>query len=278
MILLDKKDYHKLRSVLRTITFNHLFATAVVDQIVEGRIYVDNTHNPRTFYIAHKYGMSLLGGDQNNHAFNNSLIEYSLNVNRDRAHHEWMQVFPLEWSLFLQKLFSQHLIRSKDNNEHRTQGVIELNTRVNFVFDKLRYLALRNQFDITDPHLKVVNSTPYIYDLMDGSVVPRSFWDSAEDFRSVGSAFSLYADGKLAATAFSSFLSPGQLELGIETLAGFRRQHVAEKVCAALIDHCIEHNLEPIWACRLENTGSYNLAKKLGFIPVLELPYYRLSN
>jgi hypothetical protein len=35
--------------------------------------------------------------------------------------------------------------------------------------------------------------------------------------------------------------------------------------------------LEPVWACRLENDGSYKLAQKLGFEPVLEIPYYRLS-
>lgn len=34
---------------------------------------------------------------------------------------------------------------------------------------------------------------------------------------------------------------------------------------------------EPIWSCRLENTGSYKLAQKIGFLPTAEIPYYRLS-
>jgi RimJ/RimL family protein N-acetyltransferase len=99
-----------------------------------------------------------------------------------------------------------------------------------------------------------------------------------EDFKNNGVGFSLYHNGKLAATSFSSFRFKEKLELGIETAEEFRGKGLAQKVCAALIDYCIENNLEPIWACRLENTGSYKLALKLGFEPFLEIPYYRLSN
>lgn len=36
--------------------------------------------------------------------------------------------------------------------------------------------------------------------------------------------------------------------------------------------------LSPVWACRMQNRGSYNLARSPGFEPALEIPYYRLSN
>jgi hypothetical protein len=51
----------------------------------------------------------------------------------------------------------------------------------------------------------------------------------------------------------------------------------AEYTCSALIDYCIENNYEPVWACHLENIGSYKLAQKIGFTPSALIPYYRLS-
>lgn len=37
-----------------------------------------------------------------------------------------------------------------------------------------------------------------------------------------------------------------------------------------------KNNYSPIWPCRKENTGSYMLAKSLGFKEALILPYYEL--
>jgi len=80
----------------------------------------------------------------------------------------------------------------------------------------------------------------------------------------------------LVSTAFSAFVHGHLLELGIETLAGFYGRGFAQFTCSALIDYCLENNLEPVWACRLENTGSYKLAQKLGFEVEHLLPYYQL--
>jgi L-amino acid N-acyltransferase YncA len=63
----------------------------------------------------------------------------------------------------------------------------------------------------------------------------------------------------------------------METIEEYRGKGFAMNICAALIDYCIKNNYEPIWSCRLENIGSYKLAKKLGFELTLKLPYYRLS-
>jgi RimJ/RimL family protein N-acetyltransferase len=113
---------------------------------------------------------------------------------------------------------------------------------------------------------------------MEGGVVPSRFWDSEDDFFRNGLAYALFYKGELASMAFSSYWFDDQFELGIETKDKFRGKGFAELVCSALIDYCISHDYEPIWACRLENSGSYKLAQKLGFKPGIEIPYYRLSN
>jgi hypothetical protein len=278
MIELPEEYFPSLTKYLEEVPFNHLFARAVTERRVSGRVYVDNIANPRSFYIVHRYGMSLLGGDINNREFNLAFKEHALNTSGERREHEWMQVFPYKWNEVLTALLGDRLITAKHNMSGNTRSIVELNTRVNFVFDKKSYLRIHHKIFNDDPQIKIIESTKEIYEQMKGSVVPSAFWNSSKDFIEKGVSFSLYFASVLAAASFSSFVAPGKLELGIETLPAFRGLGLAEKVCSALIDYCLEKKLEPIWACRLENTGSYRLAQKLGFSPILELPYYRLSN
>mgnify|MGYP000940173832 FL=1 len=107
-------------------------------------------------------------------------------------------------------------------------------------------------------------------------MIPRFFWNSPELFKKVGAGFTLYYNGEPASTAFSAYVENNKLEIGIETIEKFKGKGFALLVCSALIDYSIDRGLEPEWSCRLENTGSYRLAQKLGFVPQLYIPYYRL--
>lgn len=276
MIELPAEHYQRLSNRLDVVNFNHLFACAVLDRTVSGRIYVDSVNDPRTFYVVHRYGMSLLCGDFTNTKFNSAFRSFALNSQRTRSEFQWMQVFPAQWNSVLEELLTDKLIKAESNTNGLSRSVVEVSTRVNFVFESELYFKSKRKDN--DPRLRIVDSTKQIYDTMQGAVVPRAFWNSSKDFIERGVSFTLYCEGKIAATAFSSFVAPGKLELGIETLPEFRGRGLAERVCSALIDYCLERKLEPIWACRQENTGSFMLAKNLGFVPTLRLPYYRLSN
>ena len=85
----------------------------------------------------------------------------------------------------------------------------------------------------------------------------------------------MFHENDLATTAFSSFITNSQLELGMKTLPTYRRKGYAQYVCSTLIDYCAKNDYELIWVCRLENIGSYMLAMKLGFEPSLTLPYFK---
>jgi GNAT superfamily N-acetyltransferase len=274
MVLLYPDNYARLHRALVYSSFNVLFAEAVLKKMVSGRVFVDDLNNPTTWYIVHKYGMSLLGGACDNTAFNTWFREYALNRFNYRTSYEWMQASDDDWHAVLRDVFGERLVPS--SAKCADDDIIELNTRVNFTFDRAKFLEARASLSsMTD--VEVRENTRSLYDQMKGSVVPASFWNNADDFVRSGIAFGLYYQGKLAAVSFSSFVAPGKLELGIETVEAFRGRGFAERVCAALIDYCLQKNLEPIWSCRLENRGSYLLAQKLGFKPSLELPYYRLS-
>lgn len=276
MKLLNKTDYAKLTEPLQQATINNLFARSVIEQKVNGQVFVDDCDYPSTFYVIHPYGMTLLFGNSNNPSFNNSFKTYALNQNGTRHKHEWMQAFPDNWYPVLRNLFGETLIPSAHNTMQQEKGMIELNTRVNFKFNKEKFLA--NRKTITNPDIRIAPANGEIFREMRGSVIPANFWNNEADFLQNGLAYCLFYQNQLASMAFSSFWFGNQFELGIETIAEFRGKGYAELVCTTLIDYCLANDYEPIWACRLENTGSYQLALKLGFEVYRTIPYYRLSN
>ncbi len=276
MELLKKEKYSKLIEPLKKVTINNLFARAVVEQRVSGKVYVDDCLNPSTYHVVHPYGMSLLFGNHTNHTFNKTFKQYALNSKKLRSSYEWMQAFPEKWDDVLSDLFEDCSVSSSKNTNNNFEGVIELNTRVNFRFNTHKY----NEFKQNLPILAhaIVCTDRDLFHAMKGSVIPSNFWDSADDFIAEGVGFSLIAENQLACTAYSAFIFDYMLELGMETIPRFRGKGFAKHTCARLIDFCLENKYEPVWACRLENTGSFRLAQALGFEPTVEIPYYRLCN
>ena len=275
MIQLNSHDFYRVIEPLKQVSINNLFARSVIEKKIAGKVFVDNIEDPETFYVVHPYGMSLLFGKSGNVDFNSKFLEYSLNITKIRNRHEWMQTYPHEWDTVLSELYSHHLIKSADNTPDMGTGIIELNTRVNFKFNREKYLATK--FDTLPQNCEIIRADKKVYSEMTGSVIPSYFWNSADDFIKNGIGFSLFCNHKLATTAYSAFIHDDMLEIGIETIPDFRGKGFARLACSALIDFCMANNYEPVWSCKLENTASFKLAEKLGFEVYKMAPYYRLS-
>lgn len=275
MILLSEPDYNKIIEPLKAVEINNIFAMSVVEKQISGLVYVDNLKHPTTFYIVHPYGMTLLFGKSNNSDFNNKFKEYALNLNKTRKKSEWMQTFPRSWDAVLEDLFSNKMVKSADNVGNVESNKVELNTRVNFKFNKSKYIELRNSLNLEQ--YQIQRTTLEMFDSFNGSVIPNYFFKDSQTFIDKGVGFSLIHENKIVSTAFASFILGNILEFGIETVEGYKGKGFALYVCAALMDYSLANNYEPVWACRLENIGSYRLAKKLGFEPSAFLPYYRLA-
>ena len=273
MILLEESTYYKVLEPLKKVTINTLFARTVVEKHIDGKVFVDNVNTPTTFYILHPYGMSLLFGNPDNDKFNSQFRKYALNQDKTRNKYEWMQVFPDCWDEKLNSLFGNDLVKHSDNSGNEKDKV-ELNGRVNFKFKQDIYFTFKQ--NMPKINCKIVRTDMDIFNDMKGSVVPMFFWKDAEHFCQHGVGFSLFYDNKLASTAYSAYVHDNYLELGIETIEEYRGKGLAQLVCSALIDYCLQNNFEPVWSCRLENTGSCKLAQKLGFEPVSKRTYYKL--
>lgn len=265
IILSDISEYRdSIMELLNSTPFNTFFAKAVVNETIQGEIFVDDENNPQTFYILHPYGMSLLLGDSSNSQFNKSFKEYIENKNKTRVQTEWMQTYPDKWHNVLETLFDD------------TSASVSIDTRINFKFNKAKYLENKILFE-PNPDIKITRTDANDFLQMHGSVIPSRFWNNKHDFITIGIGYSLYYKNKLAGIAFSSCVDNNALELGIETCDHFRGKNFAYRTCSALINYCLENNLDPVWACRLSNTGSYKLALKLGLEESFRTPYYKFD-
>lgn len=253
---LARDEYWRVTELLRAAPMNTLFARAVVENHCRGEVLVDRVDRPGVVHIIHPYGMSLLLGAAGSRLDPRSL-EAVLSRHRDAP--EWLQVFPPEWA--------ERIVGSP-------RADVERSTRVNFEFHRERFLAFRAAHPVSPFPIGALDRS--MFDAARGSVIPRSFWDDAEQFLRGGLGFAVLLDGEPASVAFSSFVIDRELELGIETAEQHRGRGLALWVCAALIDECLARDLRPVWACRLENTASYRLAERLGFAPSRYLPYFRL--
>ncbi|MED4953615.1 GNAT family N-acetyltransferase [Paenibacillus macerans] len=277
MILLNVRDYKKAEKPLREVGFNTLFAESVIHGNTPGQVYADDEANPSVFYVAHPYGMSLLFGAADKPGFNQWLQQYLLDKARARSGHEWLQAYPADWNgRIRQMLGSELVVRSTELQEEiaaASPKAVEY-TRVNFRFERDKYRIAAKPANLAG--YEIVRTTKEMFLAAPGAVVPRFFWKDEVEFERMGVGFSLICEGEIAATAFSAFITEKELEIGIETAEKYRGRGFAAAVCSALIDYCLWQGLGPVWSCRRENEGSYRLAQKLGFVPSLMIPYYRL--
>ena len=272
-------DYHKAAKPLEKVKLNTLFAKTVMEGHLPGTVLVDDANKPKTFLVKHPYGMSLLIGDSSNTAFNKTLNEYMLDARGERSGHEWLQVYPPDWKPMIESLLGQHLIR-KDTPQDQpattpeVPGKVIEYSRVNYLFNPDLYKRFAGE--LKQPPYEVVRTTKAMFTDMPGQVIPRYFWRDAEHFMKDSVGYTMVIDGRPASTAFVAFAHGNQLEMGIETAVPYRGKGYAIYACQALIDYCLSNGCEPIWSCRLENTSSFNLARRLGFEPTLYTPYYQL--
>ena len=203
MIVLDKSKYLKVRIALNEVGINNLFARAVVEGHVNGTVNVDNAENPTSFYVRHPYGMSLLFGVTTNQVFNSWLFAHALNLFRTRDRFEWLQAYPEKWNEQIATQWQEYLIKAEENTEG-INTLVEVNTRVNFKFNKEKYLDFKNR--LTPNDFDIVQADTRMFEQMKGTVIPGRFWASADDFSKRAVAFSVLDGDMVACTAFSAFI------------------------------------------------------------------------
>lgn len=286
------------RRALADVPFNVGFARAVVDGVVDGELWSDRPADPRAFHAVHPCGMSLVWGPDVD-AVADDVVRHL----RDRAARgvgEWLQIDPrwdgLDWDRMLDAVpLAQYTAAeggggpagrteghaAADASGHTVVGAVR-RTRVNFAFEPSAFAARAPALapataDAVGRLLRVRRAAEADH-AWQGSTVPGRFWPDARSFLAHGGGWVVEVDDVPAAIAFCSFRVDGDddVEIGIETVATFRRQGLARLVAAAMIEDLVASHLTPVWSCREDNVGSLRLAEALGFAPSRWIPYFQV--
>lgn len=255
---------------LEPVALNHGFARAVVEELVAGRLWVDRQVSPRAAHVLHPYGMSLIWGEELASALE-PLLQH-LRAGGYRTGEEWLQVDPrwdrLGWDELLGAI-------PADAPGADDASKVQRHWRVNFRFDAVAF-SRRHQRPVLPLGWQVRPISRREFDLPGVGVTPHAFWPDASRFLTQGLGWCAERDGEVGAIAFSAFHFDGQVEIGLETMTAHRGKGLGLAVAVAMIGTILEAGLEPVWACRKENTASLELARKLGFAAQKLFPYYRL--
>ena len=102
-----------------------------------------------------------------------------------------------------------------------------------------------------------------------GRIIPSFSWENNDLFLQNGFGFMAKRkeDSSFAAVAFSSAISPGEVDIGVETDEAYRRHGLASYLAYRMCDNIIQQGRRPVWAHAETNTGSQKTALSVGFKP-----------
>jgi RimJ/RimL family protein N-acetyltransferase len=214
----------------------------------EGRIFVDDAHNPtaallaRTFeyYVAGDTGASSL--------------------------RQFIKEAPSEPGIF------QHLYGYVPIGQEWERALLEDYAGTLHVIERrgFKYNSDRTPFDWRQSLPEGASVVPIdrpLAERIDGEMRQfiASFWGGYDNYAQGGFGFCTLVNGEIASIAYAITVSSRQANIDVETAEPFRKRGLAAITCAAFIEHCLTLGLQPTWDTDAINAGSLALARKLGF-------------
>lgn len=102
-----------------------------------------------------------------------------------------------------------------------------------------------------------------------GGITPSFSWKDSDTFlrNGFGCIARNKADGIFAAVAFSSAVSPEEVDIGVETAEAHRHHGLASFLAYRMCEEIIQQGRRPVWAHAEINAGSQKTALSVGFKP-----------
>ena len=104
-----------------------------------------------------------------------------------------------------------------------------------------------------------------------------SFWPNLDSFLENSLGFCAVEDSKIVSLCIGVYRSKNHIELGAETLKGFKRLGFGRKVALACVKESCSKGLIVDWQCEASNNPSVLIAKRLGFQEVLQYTISQIS-
>ena len=227
------------------------FAYAVAEGKQPGRVFVDNSVEPRCCLIACRSGKYLVGGETDRTSFNEFVSDFL----RNRSNHScYFDLYSAS-----QDWISQVDEMLGDNAAKLSRQLFEWDNS-SLSTDTLRNQTLPEGFE-----LKRMDSALFEKYAREMDPSYNDLWETPHNFVSKGFGFCILKDDEFVSVCNTYFVSQSYAEIDVVTKDKFRGQGFALITCSEFIKHCVQNDTKPLWDCDNGNEGSKKLALKLGF-------------
>jgi len=234
------------------------------------RIFVDDLQCPHTAFALTVEGY-LLAGDPEDGAVRRSLSQFL----RDRVFSgqvyigpDWwmcLAVHPCTWETYLPEIIPTH----------EAEKVLCYHYQCDHV--KLDWRALLPADYEIHPLSDILRGKRVAQiseELFDEHPL-EMYWGSADAYLEKGIGFCIMQGEQAVALCKANCVVGDQIEVGVHTLATYRRRGLASVLAAATAEYSLEHGFRMVhWQCDSDNTGSWKTAEKVGFKKIHEYFYY----
>ena len=262
---LEKDQYHIVRGLITDVDIQ-INCLGVVNQDIEGRIWVDNAEEPKTAMLVDNIWVIYLLGSPSNEAFNREAGEIIRKI-----------IFPLkktdvdvdrEWVL---DYYDDSWI-SKVESEMKLVNWFHIDIW-HYKLGELKHTEWREQIPEGYTLEKVDEdflSKTYLknHDRVINWIAKR--WRSPADFLKRGFCFYLLKDNEIVSRARSDWSTENYILMHIITDEAHRKQGHATTLTAAAAEYCKKENRDLRWFCDAQNIASWKTAEKIGFQKIRE--------
>jgi hypothetical protein len=238
---------------------------AVINGDFPGRVFVDNTAEPKIAIVWAISRWAYIEGDFENPIFNsslNDLIRRIIILDSLKMNMSWFELYASNSSKHKKEL--KRSLKTFNSTMH-FESV--------YVWDKSKYESFRSCYSFPKGLTIEIINIP---------LLPSNAYDTfiAKDFRSrtaVGFRLKL-GDRVVAQCRSNGFTNGNEFMIDVDTFdKNDRGKGYATAAGVALLNYCIENNLKPLWETTEDNIASQRLANKFGFIKNETYPVFAIE-
>ena len=264
---METHEFERARGLFKGFDFQ-VVVRAVIEETSPGKIWVDDTSDPRAGFMATTEGW-FLAGTPTNQQFNEGLREL---IHRMILEGDYYSPVNPE---FLNELFF-HI----DSDEWRAKFPLIFDIRTPLPTRRIHFVCTRTQYDWRSSlpkgyRILEVNEGFEMNSLEFPEDIKEWIEHSLEDQKRRGFGKCLVHGDRVVVWINADCASGNECEIGIITTQDYRRRGLGVVAAAAAVDDCLSGNFSLVgWHCEDHNYGSIAVAEKVGFVREREYVHY----
>lgn len=234
----DKSGYSRFVDSAKRCTANRVYPMSIAEGYQKGDIYIDEKEGAVMFW--HYCGF----------------VYFSGSPSADLLEEVYQE--------FLKKKQERRFIIITDDEEIKdffsSKSDVIIDKRFEYVHDVQKYIAE------AESDLRIERISGNNIERIHGRIIPSFSWDSNEAFLDKGLGYVAVDGDRVAAVAFSSAVSSGEIDIGVETDPDYQRRGLSAKLSLKMCEEIIAMGKKPVWAHAAANVASGKTAERAGFI------------